>query len=308
MTARLRQLSPEWFAARRSMVTASDVPVLLGLSPFTSEAELAARKLSGEEQPASLRMRIGVTLEPLIAEAYTERTGRKLRRFGSLAVHPEYAWAGASPDWRAKGRLVETKHTGSRSRFADGLPQDIEAQAVWQAGVTGYPVVDVAAVVVDSLEIFEVPAQPAVFADLLDVARDFLRRLEAGGPFAHNAASLRAAYPSDNGAEMVADVGLTEAIHELVDTRKARRDLETREQALETAVKGRMGEFARLVGPDFTVTWKRTKDIEEVDWKTVAAGLLRQMPETEREAYVGLYRTVRPGFRPFRVSIRGEKE
>ena len=53
----------------------------------------------------------------------------------------------------------------------------------------------------------------------------------------------------------------------------------------------------------FHVTWKRTKDRTETDWKSLAAGLLHQMPETERAALVGLHSAVREGFRPFRVTV-----
>ncbi len=50
------------------------------------------------------------------------------------------------------------------------------------------------------------------------------------------------------------------------------------------------------------MTWKRTKDATETDWKSIASGLLNALPEPERAALVGLHSTVRPGFRPFRVA------
>ena len=121
-----------------------------------------------------------------------------------------------------------------------------------------------------------------------------------------DAASLKARYPRDNGTDMVADQDLTEAIAELIAARTSRTALEAREEALETAVKTRMGEAAVLTGQGFRVTWKRTKDREETDWRFVADGLLSKVPETERAALVGLATTVRPGFRPFRVVTEKE--
>ena len=90
------------------------------------------------------------------------------------------------------------------------------------------------------------------------------------------------------------------------DIRARRKALEEDEDVLETAIKTRMADAAALVGDGFRVTWKRTKDRTETDWKSLASGLLAPMPETERAALVGLHSTVREGFRPFRVSMGKE--
>lgn len=298
-----------WLAARRDLVTASDIPVLLGLSPYKCEADLADDKLFGDMQPQTLRMRIGLAVQDLIGEAYSESTGRRVKRDLRLHTHPGIPWAGASPDFRVIGerRLVEAKRTSSRSRFADGLPQDIEAQVAWQLGVTGYPVADVAALVADDeLEVFEVAADPALFDDLVAVAVDFRRRLLEGGPFARDSARIRRDHPSDDGSELTADAELTEAVTALVALRAQRKDMEAAEERIETAIKARMGDAARLTGPGFAITWKQTRDVGKTDWKSIADGLLRQMPETERAALVGLHTSITPGFRPFRVTLEKE--
>jgi predicted phage-related endonuclease len=235
------------------------------------------------------------------------RTGYKTRRWQGLAIHPQYEWAGASPDRKRKGALVELKHTGSRSRFADGLPQDIEAQVQWQMGVTGYRHADVAVLTADELlPPFELDFDAALFDNLLAVASDFRRRLAEGGPFARDTARIKRDYPADDGSEMLADADLTAAVKALVDTREARHRLETSETAIEDAIKTRMATASRLVGDGFAVTWKRTKDVSTTDWKSVADGLLRQLPSEQREALVGIHSTVREGFRPFRVTLAKE--
>lgn len=299
----VRQGSAEWLEARRSLITATDIPVLLGLSPYKSEATLAREKAGEPGAESNVRMRIGTALEPLILDEYERATGRTCRRFRGLINHPDLTWAAASPDARVVGerRLVELKWSGSRGRWADGLPQDVEAQVAWQMGVCGYPAADVAALLGDELRIYSVEHDPALWERLVLIAEDFRARLAFGGPMAENAASIKAAYPSDNGAEMTADSDLTTAVTALRTVRSHRKALQDDEERIETAIKGRMGECASLVGPGFRVTWKRTKDREETDWRSVADGLLRQLPETERAALVGIHTAVRAGFRPFRV-------
>src|SRR5882672_11251533 len=200
----------------------------------------------------------------------------------------------------------EFKHTSSRTRFADGIPQDVEAQVAWQLGITGYPVADIAVMTTDRIDVYEQHADPVLFADLVTVAEDFRRRLAEGGPFARDAARLRRDYPADNGAEMNADADIDEAVRALIDTRDVRKRLEANEESLESAIKARMGEFAVLRGDGYHVTWKRTRDREEIDWKNLATGLLTALPETERTALVGLNTTVRQGFRPLRVVMDKE--
>lgn len=308
MTLALRQGSPAWLDARKSLITASDIPVLLGVSPFKCEADLADEKRGLVESESTIRMRIGLALEDLIAEEYEARTGHKTRKLAGLAVHPDIEWAGASPDRKRKGALVELKHTASRSRFADGLPQDVEAQVAWQMGVTGYQHADVAVLLGDDLSVFEVDFDRALFDDLVAVAADFRRRLAEGGPFSRDTARLKRDYPADNGAEMVADTDMDTAAKALADTRARRKALEASEAALEDAIKGRMGEFAVVRGQGWHATWKRTKDREETDWRSLADGLLRQLPEPERTALVGIHSNVRQGFRPFRLVIEKEDE
>lgn len=306
----LRQRSPEWIEARRSLITGTDVPVLLGISPYRCEADLADEKLTGSRQEETLRMRIGSALEDLIASEYETQTGRRVRRSRAMVRHPELEWAAASLDGTVVGerRVLEFKRTSSRTRFADGIPQDVEAQVTWALGVTGYPVADIAVLTDDALTVYEQRADPGLFADLVVVAEDFRRRLAEGGPFARDAARVKRDHPADDGSELDADAELTEAVRALLDTRATRKGLEATEEALETAIKARMGDAATLRGEGFRVTWKRTKDAETTDWKSLASGLLTTVPETERAALVGLHTMVRPGFRPFRVVADKETE
>ena len=306
----LRQGSPEWLDARRSLVTGTDIPVLLGLSPYRCEADLADEKLGGPSQESTLRMRIGSALQGLIGEEYERQTGRKVREHHGMRINKKLPWAAASLDFVVVGerRIVEAKQTSSRSRFADGIPQDVEAQVAWQLGVTGYPVADIAVMTSDDLTVYEQPADPALFADLVAVAEDFRRRLADGGPFARDADRIKRDYPADDGSEIEADHELREAVAALVSLRASRKRMEEDEAQIEAAIKARMADAAVLRGPGWHVTWKRTKDREETDWKNLAHGILSTLPETERTALVGLNTTVRAGFRPFRVVVEKETE
>lgn len=306
----LAQRTEAWRAARRSMVTATDLPVILGLSPFRCEADLADEKLGiAGPQPESVAMRRGAALEPLLAELYTEATGRRVRRSRGMVRHPRIEWAAASLDCTVVGehRLVELKTTGSRQRFADGLPDDVRAQVAWGLGCTGWPVADVFVMVGDDvLPPFEVEADPALFDDLVTVAQDFRRRLAEGGPFSRDLNRVRRDHPADDGSVVSADADTAEAMRALLDVRAQIARHEETERRLVTAICDRMGDAAVLEAPGVRATWRKSRDSETTDWKALAADLLAPMGETDRSAVVARFTSVRPGVRPFRLASTKE--
>lgn len=309
----IRQRTDAWLEARRSLITSTDIPVILGLSPYKSEGALAREKAGAPDADApdakrARMMRLGLQLEDIIRAEDELEHGIKLRRVHRLVTHRTLAWAATSLDFERVGErtIVEAK-TSRAGRWDDGLPQDVEAQVRWQMGVAGYPAAHVVVLRSGSdLECHDVTHDPDTFDGLVVIAQDFRRRLADGGPFAENAASVKARFPFDDGTEMTADGDLDAAVHALVEMRANRKAIEEGEDRLETAIKTRMADATRLVGSGYRVTWKRTKDREETDWKSLATGLLTTLAEPERTALVGIHTTARAGFRPFRVVMGKE--
>jgi putative phage-type endonuclease len=307
----------EWWQARRSGVTSTDILTMLpdgeggtGIDPWgKSESDVAREKLTGEQREVDAetarRFRLGTMLEAAVRAEDEIEHGIALRGVNQLLRHPTIPFALTSLDFQRVGErtIVEAKTTASRSRFSDGLPEDIEAQVRWQMGCAGYPRAHVAVLRAgQSLECFDLEHDDGAFAGMVERAADFWRRLAEGGPFAETAESLKRSHPADDGSEITAEPEIVDAVLALRDVRERMGALEAAEKALETAIKTRMADAARLRGDGWSITWKRTKDRTETDWKAVAADLLAQLPEPDRAAVVGSRGIVRPGFRPFRVS------
>lgn len=104
------QRSPEWFALRGNMLTASDVAAAIGCNFFKHPETLilekcgVARKFTGNSDTAR-----GVRLEPIVRDMYDSMSNSKTHEIG-LLVHPEHKWLGGSPDGVTEdGVLVEIK-------------------------------------------------------------------------------------------------------------------------------------------------------------------------------------------------------
>lgn len=308
---RVLQGSPEWLAARREYITATDMAAIEGASPWKCEQDIADEKLTGNGVDSTLVMRVGTALEDLIAWAYAEQKGVTVRRVHGLWVSRTIPWAAASPDATAGRKPVEFKWTGSRSTFRDGLPERYEIQARWQAMVADVDEVDVATLTVgdDEIRTFTVARDGGIEHYLVDKAEDFRRRLAAGGPFAQSLDSLKRRHPADDGSEITADPDTDAAVRALRQVRAGIESLEHDEKRLKEAIQTRMADAAYLVGDGYRVTWKRTRDVTETDWKSLATSLLTQLPEPDRAAVVGLHSTARGGPRPFRVAWgKGDSE
>lgn len=99
----------EWLAARRQVVTATDAPAVIGVSPWKSALQVYCDKLGiGGPTAESERMAWGRRLEGVIADAYAEETGRRVAMPSErLTRHPAISWMGASID-----RVLEDPERG----------------------------------------------------------------------------------------------------------------------------------------------------------------------------------------------------
>jgi putative phage-type endonuclease len=164
----------EWLEARRKGVTASEIAVLMGLSPYSSPYALYHQKLGilppVQDTPAMERGRV---LEPYVAEKfaaahpelYVAGNGREL--YG----HPDRPWQMATPDrlaWesdrhyayhREPVAVLECKTDAGSGEWGepgtDEIPVHYRAQALWQMDVMGVSTAYVACLDIRQWEVRE---------------------------------------------------------------------------------------------------------------------------------------------------------
>lgn len=107
----IQQRSPEWFAIRKGLVTASEVASVLDIKPFESyQGSPRALLLQEKRQPLgegidNVFTRHGQKYEDEARDKYCDMTGELAYEFG-LMVHEEYSWLGASVDGITNTGLV----------------------------------------------------------------------------------------------------------------------------------------------------------------------------------------------------------
>lgn len=146
-------------------VGSSDVPAILGLSPYKGPYDVWMRLQGrGLRDDPDEDMRRGTRWEPLVLAVYAGDTGRLVRKPPAHATwrHPEVRWATASPDAlvvdERRSGAVEAKtdrnterswgQAGTIHRWDDAAAQrvriDYALQSYWQAWVCDLAFVDLA--------------------------------------------------------------------------------------------------------------------------------------------------------------------
>ena len=138
-------LTPAHEARRKRYLGASDVPAVLGVSPFKTAADVYYSKTSvfeasNEKVPDAIRS--GNLLEVSVLD-YAEGLLGKIKR-NQFRVHPELKWASATMDAVLvdKDEGVEAKTTSKTDDWGDEgtdlIPLTYLAQVQWQMYVTGF--------------------------------------------------------------------------------------------------------------------------------------------------------------------------
>jgi putative phage-type endonuclease len=103
------QRSPEWFALRGQMLTASDVAAAIGTNFFKHPEALILEKCGYRKFNGNADTARGTRLEPFVRDMYDNQTNSKSHEIG-LLVHPVHKWLGGSPDGVTEdGILIEIK-------------------------------------------------------------------------------------------------------------------------------------------------------------------------------------------------------
>jgi putative phage-type endonuclease len=115
---KLPQNGAEWLAWRKSGLGASDAPVVMGVSPYTSRFELWCEKTGMADRPdfhpmAIKAMARGTLLEPEARECYEKKVGAKFDANINV-IHERYDFIRASLDGYSKdlNAIVEIKCPG----------------------------------------------------------------------------------------------------------------------------------------------------------------------------------------------------
>jgi putative phage-type endonuclease len=356
----LPTLSPDF--DRTSGIGASEVGAALGLSRFVSPYTLWARKvgLEPDDRATTAAMEWGLRLQDPILAAYADRLGLDfglhVRRNNVTKRYAAWPRLFATTDGFVYQPLagmdgglqrawcVDAKAPRSADAWGpDGsseVPPDYYAQAQAQCLVTGLPRCDLAVLFHGSdFRVYPIEADPdrqALMIEALDAW--WTTYVDGNTPppitdyHPSTDATLAAQFGAAGGGDMAATPEVMALVERLALAYLNRKQASDAYDLARQQVEAAMGLYDRLVTPDASVTWTRSKDTTQVAWDKVADGYrialdgvlaalppdtlvswdnLHLTPEGVRaavDAMPTLYQSTKPGTRRFVVKPASSTE
>lgn len=350
-------LTPEQLLEHREFIGGTGAAALAGVNPPNwSQPIDVYLEMTGQAPPRkpSTMMSMGHLMEPLVAALFTEATGIGLRRHTRAVRSRRYPWAGGHLDrFAADGSVFEAKWGMRADEWGpswrrDERPGD-EADVLWPPDEGTRAPLRYVVQVQHYLAVTErgraylavllgygdfrwyvVPRDEAMIATLMEIEERFMREHvvprvppEPDGSEGYTR-HLRRLHPDDDGTEAVAtpeQQAMAAQLRDLLREQAAlARHVEVARQRLMTS----MATTSKLVGPDFTITYRRNKPTTKVEWEALATEQLRlhyedqgqQWPATKKAqaeavravaASWGLA-TTEEGARPFKPTFTSDEE
>jgi len=296
----------EWLQWRHKGIGSSDAAAAVGKSPYTSPLALWLEKTgrkTAEDLSQKDAVRWGTLLEPLIAQAYADQTGKKVRRVNAILQHPEHPYLLANLDRIIEGGgILEIKTAGLRSQgfWEEGVPEHYRIQVLHQLLVTGKSWAEVAVLIGgQEFRTYRIEPDGGELSELLHAEQAFWQYVssdippEADGTESSGKA-LQWLYPRST-ATLVdyTDHGAMNALfREIILARAKRKAAEVHEAILEQRMKESLGDAEGALFLQGKVLWKSSKDSQALDTQK----LIQEHPD-----WVAPYWNTKPGSRRFTV-------
>lgn len=258
----------EWLELRKGFIGGSEAGAVMGMNPYSSPFAVWAEKTGRVEGfSGNLITKVGAYLEDLVAQLFTEETGKKVRRKNRMLVNDSYPWACADVDRMVVGEksLLEIKTTNSfpamRKIRGGEYPEMWYCQMVHYLAVTGLEKAYLAVLVnCRDLRIFELERDEDEIRTLMETEGRFWVHVlkntppEADGSEATTEA-LGQIYPGSDG-ETVTVFGLDNLLQRRALLKASIKDLEEAVSEIDNTIKAGLGSADRAVCDAGTVTWK----------------------------------------------------
>lgn len=252
----------QWLAERKTGIGASDSAAILGVSPWRSPVEVWADKtgLAEPADAASEAAEWGLRLEPVIAQALAERTGRDVvcRPAFQVVRHPLLPWLFCTPDAEdTDGRVVQIKTCSAykASEWRDEPPLQYQVQVQHELEVLDR---DEATLVVliggQTLRYFDVARnQPFIAALRMRLEAFWLcvqeRRMPTIDSTLCTAQALARLHPQDNGESLFLDADAANLVAQWEAAKAAAKEAEDRKRLAENQLRAAIGDASFGVLP-----------------------------------------------------------
>ncbi len=298
------QVSKDVAQNRHEYIGGSDIAAILGMSRWKTPLKLwceKTQKLPAPDLSNVEAVELGTDLEEFVAQKFTQKTGKAVRKAPKVYQHPDYPYMVAHIDRLVTGsdELLECKTASFFKKEEwenDDIPQEYILQVMWYLGITGRKVGHIAVLIGgQSFKYKQIEFDEELFNTMVEAAKEFWEMVQNGTApavmpnddetlkdlYSEHSEVMIELYPEDN-ETTVACQTLEDKIAYLQEVKGHIKNLEDEKKELETAIKDIIKDNLGIKTPKYVVTWKSQSksDFDKKAFKEAHADLYEEYTTT----------------------------
>ncbi|WP_436959406.1 YqaJ viral recombinase family protein [Staphylococcus xylosus] len=260
----------DWLNVRKTGIGGSDVGTILGVNKWKSPIQLYFEKIGEVKEPVLDNEYIywGNVLEDVVAQEFSKRTGKKVRRVNKMFRHPKYDFMIANIDRSVVGEeaLLECKTTSEFNKDKwedDEIPSTYLAQVQHYLAITGYKKAYIAVLIGGNRFLWkEIERDEELIKLIIDKEKDFWERYILGDEIPDMDGSdatsefLKRKYHETLDNEKILNSEIETTIEALNAIKAEEKEVRTLKQKYENEIKATLGNNERGMSKNFKVSWK----------------------------------------------------
>lgn len=293
-----QEISKDVTLNRHEYIGGSDIAVIMGMSRYKTPLKLWAektQKLPTSDLSNVEAVEMGTELEQFVADMFTKKTGKTVRRAPKTYCHPDYPYMRAHVDRLVTGtdELLECKTCSVfkadewefetvEEEQPDGtikkiqvasIPKEYILQVMWYLGITGRKIGHLAVLIGGQrFRTRYIEFDQELFDAMVVAAKEFWEKVQNDIPPAimandddtlkelygeHNDFFIEL-YPTDEESK-AASQNFNDQVAYLQEVKSQIKSLETTKKEIETKIKDIIKDNLGIKTPKYVVTWKNQK-------------------------------------------------
>lgn len=277
---------------RNSYIGGSDIAKVMGLSRRGTPLSLWAEKtgkIPAKDLSEVEAVEMGTRLEQFVADLFSVKTGKTVRRSPKQYQHPEYPYMVAHVDRLVTGtdELLECKTCSIFKKEEwenDEIPQEYILQVMWYLGITGRKIGYIAVLIGgQSFKYKPIEFDQELFDQMVECAKDFWQHVENDTPpaimanddetlkdlYSDHSEIMIELYPTDDDSAQAVQT-FEDKIAYLQEVKAHIKQLTDEQKEIETHIKDIIKDNLGIKTPKYLVTWK-CQEKTSFDTKTLKA-------------------------------------
>lgn len=266
---------------RHEYIGGSDIAAIMGMSRWKTPLKLwteKTQKLPAPDLSNVEAVEMGVRLEQFVADLFSVKTGKNVRRAPKLYAHPIYPYMVAHVDRLVTGtdELLECKTCSVFKKDEwenDDIPQEYILQVMWYLGITGRKIGHIAVLIGgQSFKYKQIEFDQELFDQMVEAAKEFWEHVQNDTPpaiMADDDETLKELYGEHNDFMIElfpedektteATMAFEEKVAYLQEIKAHIKSLEDEKKEIETGIKDIIKDNLGIKTPKYVITWKLQK-------------------------------------------------